>query len=149
MTSTPAGLACRERELSGKEGTSNFKAISPNSSEQRRDWSPAMNGTGTGSGKTQSYLLPSCCGIGLLERPASESGRLRHGDGGHEWRARRRRAFMLLDMWNGRRSRRQLAQRQESRRLGAKLAPNVGGPSPIILRCRHAEGSPVCSVGFS
>jgi hypothetical protein len=31
----------------------------------------------------------------LLRRSASESGRLCHGDGGHEWGARRRRALML------------------------------------------------------
>ena len=31
----------------------------------------------------------------LLRRPASQSGRLCHGDGGDEWGARRRRALML------------------------------------------------------
>jgi hypothetical protein len=31
----------------------------------------------------------------LLGRPVSESGRLRHGDGGHEGRDRRRRSFVL------------------------------------------------------
>ena len=31
----------------------------------------------------------------LLGRPASESGRLRHGDGGHEWGDRRRRVLLL------------------------------------------------------
>ncbi len=31
----------------------------------------------------------------LLRRPAAESGRLCHANGGHEWGARRRRALML------------------------------------------------------
>ena len=39
------------------------------------------------------------CGIGLPEWPVSESGRLSHGDGGHEWGGRCRRAFMLTSLW--------------------------------------------------
>jgi hypothetical protein len=36
-----------------------------------------------------------CCAIGLLGRPVSECGRLRHGDGGHARGDRRRRVLML------------------------------------------------------
>jgi hypothetical protein len=35
------------------------------------------------------------CAIGLLGRPVSECGRLRHGDGGHARGDRRRRVLML------------------------------------------------------
>jgi hypothetical protein len=35
------------------------------------------------------------CGIGVLGRPASESGRLRHGDAGHGRGDRRGRGLML------------------------------------------------------
>jgi len=34
----------------------------------------------------------------LLGRPVSEYGRLCHGDGGHEWSGRRRRALMLATL---------------------------------------------------
>ena len=40
----------------------------------------------------------------LLGRLASESGRLGHGDGGHAWGARRRRALMLPILRSGRTS---------------------------------------------
>ncbi len=34
-------------------------------------------------------------------------------------------------------------------RSGAKLVPNVADPPRTIRASRHAEGSSVCSVGFS
>ena len=44
---------------------------------------------------TREKVADVHCGIRLLRRSASESGRLCHGDGGHEEGARRRRALML------------------------------------------------------
>jgi hypothetical protein len=62
---------------------------------------PSASTTCTSSRRTRSALSSGTrstsmrSGIGLLGRPASESGRLRQGDGGHGWGARGRRVVVL------------------------------------------------------
>jgi len=56
---------------------------------------------------------------------------------------------MLLNTCNRRRrSRQAVGAAPGIQDLGAKPVPNVGAPTRIIPRCRQAEASPVCSVGF-
>jgi hypothetical protein len=66
-------------------------------------------------GNTTAWPLSLC--RRLLRRRASESGRLCHGDGGHEWGARRRRALMCLS-----------SRRRDSRSHGAGPGRDHAGP---------------------
>ena len=69
--------------------------------EKKGQWEQLMY-AGPINEDTEVHLTPMITQLGLcrrlLGRPASESGRLCHGDGGHEGGDRRRRALMLASM---------------------------------------------------
>jgi hypothetical protein len=76
--------------------------------------------------------------------PASESRRLCRGDGSPRTGQPQEVVHVACDP---RRS--ATCQLVLDDRSGAKLVPNVAGPPRTIRASRHAEGSSVCSVGFS
>jgi hypothetical protein len=156
LSETPAFPVRRAAGCRAQRGSSDFDAEDlagvgdHEVTDPRRQAGPAPRG---GMLRLQRVLkrppLYALWHRGLLGRPTSESGRLRQGDGGQGRGDRHRMSFMLLNAWNRRRSRQAAGAAPGIQELGAKLVPNVGGPSGIIPRCRHAEASPVRSVGFS
>lgn len=86
----------------------------------------------------------------LLERFVSEYGPLcRDAGAAPARRSPPQVSFMFLNTWELSQVGRQLAQRLESRDLGAKLVPNVASPPHTIRTCRHTEDLSVCSMGFA